>query len=295
MRFACTLLILLFACPNAYGQPVETSPPAEAAKPDEAKDADKSDPRFRGWLKYYQQVADEYQLYKGHSKDSDMRLTVSDHPLMTYAHPWQEGTTHGGFFVWTREGCAEVIAAIWSTGPEDGERLVFHEFHSFSKSPLAETKVGRTTWAPTGVERKLIEGAGQPKSNAGLRLAQMKSLAREFTGYSTPHGKELKLRTAVQPVFRYDSKSPDVIDGAIFPMFAEWDPDIILLIEARKDGDDVKWYYAHGRFNGCPLRLEHNGEDVWNEGLVPLRVKKSNFFAAIVERRTLPAPKPDDE
>ena len=273
--FFSTLLLCLF---------LVTVPPNQRA---EAKEEAEAESPAKRWSKYYQQVANEYELYRG-KEEKDLRLTVSDHPLMSYSHPWGGGMTHGSFFVWTHKGCAEVIGAIWSMGPEEGVRPVYHEFHSFSTESIAPTKIGRSDWAPSaGVERKPIEGAAAPKENRRLRLAQMKTLSRQFTGYSTPHGKELKLRTSVQPVFRYDSESADVIDGAIFPMWAEWDPDIILLIEARKQGDEVKWYYAHGRFNGCPLRLEYKGNEVWNEGLVPLRVKSSNFLASVAERRSL--------
>ncbi len=77
LRLSTIFLFSLFASAAAYSQDVS------------AKKSQGPEPRFRGWFKYYQQVAGDYQLYKGKAKDSDMRLTVSDHPLMTYTHPVQ--------------------------------------------------------------------------------------------------------------------------------------------------------------------------------------------------------------
>jgi hypothetical protein len=92
----------------------------------------------------------------------------------------------------------------------------------------------------------------------------MRSLAQEFVGFSTPQGRELRLRTLRQPLYRYESEDPDVLDGAVFGMFLDWDPEIMLLIEARKAGDDVQWHFGVGRFNCTPLRVTYHGSDVWN-------------------------------
>jgi hypothetical protein len=43
-----------------------------------------------------------------------------------------------------------------------------------------------------------------------------------------------------------------VPDGPIFGMFKEWDPELMLLIEARKTDDGATWHYRVGRFNWTP-------------------------------------------
>lgn len=263
----------------------DASRPAEEMDEQDAESAE-----LKRWIAYYQRVADAYEIRL--RDELGPKLAASPHPLMTFAHPWDGGQTHGAFFVWTHEGCAQLIGAIWSWGRPDQPRLVTHEFHSLATEPLAPVKVGPTTWRPvSGIELRPIPDASPPKASPALRLAQMRSLAREFTGFSTPHGKELRLRTLDQPLYRYDSESAEVIDGAVFGMFAEWDPDIILTIEARKNDDEIQWMYGYGRFNGCPLRLEHRGVEVWREGLVPLRNSASCFFA--VRANSLLAPLAD--
>src|SRR5688572_5349733 len=211
-------------------------------------DAAKKKAEFQRWLDYYQDVANAYDIYL--PSDPKTRLEVSPKPIMSYSHPSAMRGTHGAFFVWTYRGRPELVGSLWSDEIPGGMRTVMHEFHSLSLEPLSPVKIGSYTWAPqSGIDVQPIEGAPAPKESAPLRLAQMRSLAQEFTGYSTPHGRELRLETLRQPLYRYESKLPDVLDGAIFGMFKEWDPEMILLIEARKTEGQMKWHYAVGRFN----------------------------------------------
>lgn len=92
----------------------------------------------------------------------------------------------------------------------------------------------------------------------------MRSLAREFTGFTRLGAKEVKLRLLQQPLFRHASTSPRVIDGALFGLFNEWDPEIMLLIEAIQGADGPQWHFAAARFNITPLRLQRAGKDVWH-------------------------------
>ena len=201
-RIAAAIFLLAVFVARASAQ-------EDAAKGDAAKNAE-----FQRWLDYYQDVANAYDIYL--KSDPDTRLEVTPKPIMSYSHPAAMRGTHGAFFVWTHRGRPEVVGSIWSDEIAGGMRTVMHEFHSLSLEPLVPVKLGRFTWAPqTGIDVKPIPDAPPPKGSAALRLAQMRSLAEDFTGYSTPHGEELRLRTLRQPLYRYESKLPDVLDGAV--------------------------------------------------------------------------------
>ena len=201
-RIAAAIFVLAVFVARASAQ-------EDAAKGDAAKNAE-----FQRWLDYYQDVANAYDIYL--KSDPDTRLDVTPKPIMSYSHPAAMRGTHGAFFVWTHRGRPEVVGSIWSDEIAGGMRTVMHEFHSLSLEPLVPVKLGRFTWAPqTGIDVKPIPDAPPPKGSAALRLAQMRSLAEDFTGYSTPHGEELRLRTLRQPLYRYESKLPDVLDGAV--------------------------------------------------------------------------------
>lgn len=248
-----------------------------------AQEVESEKDQIQRWLAYYKQIAEDYDFRI--ETDPDTKLVKSAKPLMTYSIP--EEHVHGAFWVWTSKGRPEMIGSIWSGDPEgSGFRRVVHEFHSLSLVPFKPIQVGGVRWEPEhGIELKEIPAAPPPSDADKLRLAQMRTLARRFTGYSTPHGAELTLRTQSQPLYRYESEAPEVLDGAIFAMFAGWDPDIILLVEARPTQHGMRWHYGLGRFNATPVRVEYQGDEVWRTGKVEMSNATSAFYAAVVETR----------
>jgi hypothetical protein len=260
------------------------------------QDGDVKKEQLQRWTGYYQNVAAAYDIRL--ASDDQTRLQVTAEPVMTYSHPSSQEDVHGAFFLWTRHGRPELIGSIWSAEARGGRRNVVHEFHSLALGPLEPVQVGRRTWRPlAGIELKLIPDAPPPSDSAPLRLAQMRSLARDFTGFSTPHARELTLRTLPQPLYRYESDLlpgqpivPELIglfDGGVFCMFADWDPDLILVLEARQADGRPQWHYGIARFNACPMRLEYQGETIWESDLVPASDPTSPFYSAIVESRRL--------
>ncbi len=224
---------------------------------------------FKRWIQYYSKAAAEYDFrFEGNLGDD---IEVAAKPVLTYSHPSGKKGTHGAFFVWMGGGRAAVIGSIWSHEYKPGSRSVVHEFHSLSTEPLSPVKIRDKTWKPkVGIELKEIASAPDPNASRPLRLAQMRSLVRQFKGYSRPNQEEVLLRTLPQPLVRYERASGDVLDGAVFGMFADWDPEIMLLIEARKQGDTHAWYYGVCRFNACRMRLEHGGVDAWKVDRAPV-------------------------
>jgi hypothetical protein len=257
---------------------------ASLTRPALAQDDRSEKAEFKRWLDYYQNVASAYDIRL--ESDEQTKLEVSRAPVMSYSHA-SEGV-HGAFFLWTRKGRPELVGSIWSDDVGGGRRNVVHEFHSLALGRLVPVRVGDRMWRPApGVELKPIPNSQKPKDSRPLRLAQMRLLARDFTGFSKPHGREVRLRTPPQPLYRYPSGEANLIDGALFCMFADWDPDLILLIEARDGKEGSQWFYGIARFNATPLRLEYNGTTVWESGLVPMSDPTSPFYAAVVESHRL--------
>ena len=58
-----------------------------------------------------------------------------------------------------------------------------------------------------------------------------------------------------QPIYRYVSTDPDVLDGGLFAFVQGTDPDIILMIEALRTPKAAEWQFASARMNSLDLRL----------------------------------------
>jgi len=98
----------------------------------------------------------------------------------------------------------------------------------------------------------------------------MKALARDFSARMVDaEEQKFDLRLIAQPLMRYEPKSKEVIDGALFSFSLGTDPEVILLLEARTGpgraaGDAPRWQYAFARFHYVSLTASYKNQDVWH-------------------------------
>lgn len=178
----------------------------------------------------------------------------------------------GVVFLWLKDGRAEAMSTVFTGRAGDDAVNVFHEFQSLSPRRLVATsKAGKVQWSPAqpGITLKPISGAPEPAESPAARLRQMRTLAREFAAHSiSTYGEPTRweLRTLAQPLYRYESRSDDLLDGAVFAFMSDagTDPELILPIEARKIGDRWVWLTDGARFSDHSLYLRHQDKPFWS-------------------------------
>lgn len=150
--------------------------------------------------------------------------------------------------------------------------MLYHEFHSLSLSVLDVDRAGRhaQTWKPLapGIRMVPIPGAPTPAPSAPQRIAQMRTLTRDFSASTVERqARTWELRLLPQPLYRYESTDPVLLDGAIFSFVtsARTDPEALLVIEARKPNRDESsiWHYALARFTDLQLTVRYKGDEVF--------------------------------
>ena len=160
------------------------------------------------------------------------------------------------------------IYRFYSTDPHRG-----NAFHSLSLGKLTAERDGAVVWTPArpGVELKPIPGAPAPADSAAGRLRQMRALAQEFTSRQTTRaGVDSAMRLLAQPIYRYENTKGDLIDGGLFVFVQGTDPEIFLLIEARRTRDGApEWRFGATRMHGIDLRLYHRGNLIWRAPEIP--------------------------
>jgi hypothetical protein len=224
-------------------------------------------------MEIYSNDAAAYTIYRDASRKE--RVELQREPVFNWTNVLGAGDEYGAVFVWTCRGRVEVVGTVFSF-PEHGQRKLCHEFHSLSLSTLDVNRSGSNPWIPEapGIELTPLPGAPPPASSAPRRLVQMRALAHEFSA-STKDLKERhwELRLLPQPLSRYQSTDPDVLDGAVFAFVtsAGTDPEAMLVVEARKPaaGGTTIWQYAIGRFTDLNLWVRHKGKEVFFVPLVP--------------------------
>jgi hypothetical protein len=94
----------------------------------------------------------------------------------------------------------------------------------------------------------------------------MRALAQEITGGQTSsQGVDRDMRLLAQPIYRYENTKGDLIDGGLFAFVLGTDPDVFLLIEARRPPAGApEWCFGATRMHRINLRLNHRGRAVWN-------------------------------
>jgi hypothetical protein len=209
--------------------------------------------------------AREYRIYRDVRKEEMLELRRQ--PVYAWTNPTRDGGQVGALFVWTRRDRPEAVGSIFSH-PMAGGRRVIHEFHSLSPVILYPERNIPIRWQPkSGAVLKAVPGAPTPAESRPKRRLQMKSLAREFSAYSiTPaNGDRWELRLQTTPLVRYDAAGPDVLGGALFTFVttAGTDPEIMLLIEARKTEQGWRWMFTPARFSDYSLYLLHKNRQIW--------------------------------
>jgi len=222
----------------------------------------------RKWNDYYAKVAADYQVTRG--KDQAQKLELKPEAVLYWSNPIRPGETNGSVFVWTYDGRAALVGTIFShlvQGKTD-LKVVAHEFQSLTPEPLAGSRPGAPgAWSLVGggIESQPIPGAPPPATTAAGRLSQMRNLAREFSATTKLEEVDQDLRLLTQPIHRNEKSVGEILDGALFTFVTGTDPELMLVIEARPaaGSDKPVWHYTAGRFTDLPLKLQHNGRELW--------------------------------
>lgn len=208
----------------------------------------------------------------------DERFKLERKPLLTWTNV---DKYMGSVFIWTRDGRPEVIGCVGSHQMKPEFSHFFHEFHSLGLQPLKPVRVADKEWTPkeAGVTLTAFDDAAAPAATEALRLTQMRNLAREFEGTMKDGQDVTELRLLPQPLFRYKAPKQGIVDGALFTfVWKGSDPEVLLVIEDRKDGEKEQWKYALARFNFRDMWVRHKDKEVWR---VKVSTKDDNYVTSM--------------
>lgn len=180
------------------------------------------------------------------------------------------GSEDGMTVLFLSDGRPEAVCCVYPW-----EKQLCHEFDSLSRGTLIAKRDGAVVWQPEkpGVEFHLVPDADSPSEWPVARLRQMKALAGQFSstmlGWKADKSDREPLRLLPQPLYRYESKRSDLLDGAVFAFVQGTDPESLLLIEAFKVGDRFEWQFAFARRTSGELEGRHKDKIVWHADRFP--------------------------
>lgn len=101
----------------------------------------------------------------------------------------------------------------------------------------------------------------------------MRAIARKFSAKKTEPNKVVRdLRLLPRPIHVFKpTHESTVIDGACFLLAQSTDPKVVLLLEARKNGDMPQWFYALARLNQHDYVVWYDNQEVHHFPFVPFQ------------------------
>jgi hypothetical protein len=252
-------------------------------------------------LQIYRQEAEGYTVH--HDARREEKLELRPKPVYVWTNPLRAGGQDGAVFVWTRRGCAELVGTIFSY-PATGQRSIQHELHSLATTVLDVSRHGSPGsggegWTPKvpGITLAAVPGAPAPSQAPSQRLAQIREFGREFSGTTEDQYKNRwELRMLPQPLFRYESTDPDVLDGAVlaFVSSAGTDPEAILVIEARKAAgvSASVWQFGLARFTDMRLVMRYKETEVFSVPMLLAAPPPTGAYRIFMDRTIPPIEEP---
>jgi hypothetical protein len=207
--------------------------------------------------------------------DGKRELNLDPKSVLRWTNPGV-GRVYGDVFVWTRNGRPEAVISFYKAWQPKYDFTA--EMHSLSLSGISAERDGVLLWQPqkAGIALNNVTDAAKPAESASRRLQQMRELAGRFSARLVDQrvkvdGERQELRLLTQPLYRYRSTDPEVLDGALFGIVLGTDPEVFLLLEARQSGDNRTWQYGLARMNIDPIAVSYMDKEVWRVEKAPYR------------------------
>jgi hypothetical protein len=278
--FTATLVLGLFAGVSTLRAEPEPKAPVDAPRSD---DRGADDPGAK-WQRVFRDMAGDYDIVA--HDETARKFTLRSAPLLRWSQP-ERIADGGAVYVWLDEGRPAVIGTMFAW-PFNGKPVVAHEMHALTLGPMRASYQGREVWTlqKRALDFNPVPGAEAPANTATKRLAQIRTLGREFAASSIngETARESELRLLAQPLYRYELKDhPDLQDGAILSFVQGTDPEILMILEARRDGSDTFWQYALARFSDRGLVVKYKDKEVWRVGGSVQNDNRAPYFIRSVD------------
>jgi hypothetical protein len=182
----------------------------------------------------------------------------------------------GTIWAWCRMGGRPAaLLTLSKKRLDEGGFLWLGELTSLTPDPdpITATVPEIGTWQPagTGVVMQKFPNAPSPAEDPAKRLRQMRELVRRIKAYEFfkpedhPSVERYELRVLPQPAHRYADAKADLIDGGMFIISYGLNPELVLLVEARREGSSAPaWHCGFARIAVAKLHVDFDSKEIWS-------------------------------
>ncbi len=265
---------------------------AQADAPAEVGASDSESKTIDHWIGVADEMAKAQKIATLDSPEEVFQLR-SD-AVFRHTQSVRGGDDIGAMYVWTTKTGRPAAIGVFFSWSQGRDRWVMQEFHSLSDRPIRKEMEGQTTWKCPVPGLQWNQSADLPGPDTDER--RLKLQARQFPRtlrFETKSGdnQRWELRSVPKPFYEYIDKDARIEYGAIFGFCQGTDTEVLVMIEARLDGDKRGWYYALAPFSDYGITATLADSSKWQSPDGSLNENGKPHYWSFVEKR----PKPDFE
>lgn len=196
------------------------------------------------------------------------KLSLSDKPLHRFV---DLDRYHTDGTLWAfGTGRPAAVMEVYPAGPGAEDDTWYSAVASLSHLRLSSESIdgvkGRD-WSPRPWQGQfqVIPKLPKPAMTADQRLFEMQTLARRFTAHQfwRPGETRYELKVLPDPVLRYADEQEKVVDGGMFLIVHDTNPEVVLLVEAQQVKEETIWKYGLAPLGSARMHVELDGQEVW--------------------------------
>jgi hypothetical protein len=205
-------------------------------------------------------------------------------PLLRWTNPYTN-IQDGVLVAWVDESGVPVAAAQICLTPKSTSQWAI-ELQSLSVESFTLSNGEIESWKPKqpGLQWHRYDKVGTPAKSEQRRLVQMRVLARRFRGDDDFENEESVLRLLPNPLVRYSKPGGGIVDGGMFALVHGTDPEMLIMIEARKDDNEQQpaYHWALAPMTSFELHGYLDREQVWHKPQMTSNLPTDVFFQRLL-------------
>jgi hypothetical protein len=229
--------------------------------------------------------------------DRDRAYRIDLEPVFHHVQSVRHSAVGSVFVCLEESGRPAAVGDVFFLPAAKGQHGMYAEWHSLASEPITIEWNGaaRMTCETSGIDWQPVPDADPPAEEQSHRERQLRRLARRFTADLVNREQDkYELRLLTTPIYEYHAEGEaEFATGGLFAFCQETDPELFLVIEARRDGDEVAWMYAPAEFSNLNLFLQVEGTEVWSAN-PPRFDTRGPHIGGLVQYVVLPAETPED-
>ena len=146
-------------------------------------------------------------------------------------------------------------------------------------------------WEPKAAPRNWTALDDAVPDAPRARQLALRSLPRQFEISEVRRGERFPLRLIGQPIYSYADPDEGVTDAALFAASYGTNPEVLVQVEARLEGNQRRWHVAFARLTAAEATVKLGDKELWK--VAPISVGEYDMHEGYYATNEPDRPEPD--